>query len=405
MADKLSLKKPLRVAMIAPPWLPIPPFGYGGIENVLDVLLPELGKLNVEVELFTIKKTNLKNCNKQWLYSNEQYRFIHRPIYESLPILLAHTMFALNHIKQANNFDIIHDHNGFIGPFLATLNDPKLPPVLHTLHGPPFSPNSHPELSLDSDIPSNLPMWQELAKSNPESLGIVCISNLLKNKAPKSLKPFLLDPIYNGINPCQFPFVKTKENYFLTLARSNPDKGQGIAVNICRELKYNLKLAGLVCDMTKPKQVLLELANPLSKYRAVPDFRYFSDQIFPYLNNRIKYIGDVGGIKKIKILSRAKALLFPIQWDEPFGMAPIEALACGTPVIAMARGALPEIIDHGVNGFLAKNEAEFKKYMSLVHTIDPKNCRKSVETKFSANIMAKKYLKGYQALIARQNLV
>lgn len=402
--EQSKLKKSLRVAMIAPPWLCIPPFGYGGIENVLDVLLPALSKLNVEVELFTIKKTKLKCCKQHWLYADEQYKYIHQPIYESLPILLAHTMFALNHIKQKGNFDIIHDHNGFIGPFLASLKDNQLPPILHTVHGPPFSASYQNDLSEGSNIPSNLPMWQELAKSQPSSLGLVCISNLLNIKAPKNLQPFLLEPIHNGIDTSKFPYVNKKDDYFLTLARSNPDKGQAIAVKICRELKLNLKLAGLVCDMTNLKSVLLELANPLSKYRANPDFRYFSDQIFPYLNNKIKYIGDVGGAKKLTILSKAKALLFPIQWDEPFGMAPIEALACGTPVVAMARGALPEIIEHGKNGFLAKNEAEFKKYMLRVGEINPKDCRKSVEAKFSAKVMAKKYLQNYKSLLNKQNI-
>lgn len=400
---KRELKdKPLRIAMIAPPWLAIPPFGYGGIENVLDVLLPALNQLNIEVELFTIKKTKLKCAKQHYLYNDEQYRYIHQPIYESLPILLAHTMFALNHIRQSGNFDIIHDHNGFIGPFLASLKDNTLPPILHTLHGPPFSINDINETIKVSSVPSNLPMWQELAKSKPTNLGLVCISELMHRKAPKNLRPFLLEPIHNGVNPNNFLYSNQKEDYFLTLARSNPDKGQAIAVKICRELKYNLKLAGLVCDMTKPKQVMLELANPLSKYRVMPDFRYFSDQIFPYLNSKIKYIGDVGGVKKLSILSKAKALLFPIQWDEPFGMAPIEALACGTPVIAMAKGALPEIIEHGVNGFLAKNESEFKKYMTLINTIKPSDCRKSVEKKFSAETMANKYLTSYKTLLSRQ---
>jgi glycosyltransferase involved in cell wall biosynthesis len=145
----------------------------------------------------------------------------------------------------------------------------------------------------------------------------------------------------------------------------------------------------------------MELANPLSTYRGLSDFRYYSDKIFPFLDHgKIDYVGEVSGDRKLKFIGQAKALLFPIQWDEPFGMAPIEALACGTPVIAMARGALPEIIEHGVNGFLAKTEAEFKHYMTRIDEIDPAACRKSVEDKFSASLMAKRYLERYEAAIA-----
>ena len=103
----------------------------------------------------------------------------------------------------------------------------------------------------------------------------------------------------------------------------------------------------------------------------------------------------------MKFLSEAKALLFPIEWDEPFGMSVIEALACGTPVIAMNRGAMPEIIEHGVTGFLANSEEEFTEYMNRIDEIHPAACRRSVEEKFSADAMAANYIKRYKEVIKR----
>jgi glycosyltransferase involved in cell wall biosynthesis len=145
----------------------------------------------------------------------------------------------------------------------------------------------------------------------------------------------------------------------------------------------------------------LELSNPLSSYRSHPHFKYYSDKILPYTIKypRITYSGNLSGSAKIKFIAEAKALLFPIQWEEPFGMSVIEALACGTPVVAMNRGAMPEIIEHGVTGFLANNEEEFTEYMKRVDEIDPAACRRSVEEKFSASAMAEAYLERYKDII------
>jgi glycosyltransferase involved in cell wall biosynthesis len=386
--------KKLRVAMIAPPWLPIPPKGYGGIENMLAALIPALCERDIDVELFSTGDSKLKACKNHWLYETGQYHFIHRPIYDSAPIAIAQVMFALNEIRRDGNFDIIHDHNGFVGPLALSHAGPSLPPAIHTLHGPPFSMPDH----IEQDIPDNLPMWRNLQTEHP--FYIVPISRALAKNTPRALKPALLSPVHNSIDVDQFPYVPEKDNYFITLARFHPQKGQAVAVRACLELGYKLKMAGGVGDITTPRKMILELANPLSNYRSLLDFRYYSDQIFPHLlDGSIDYVGEVHGQQKMNFISQARALLFPIDWEEPFGMAPIEALACGTPVVAMARGALPEIIQHGVNGFLAKNETEFKKYMQRIDEIDPAACRKSVEKNFSAQVMAERYLKHYQTVM------
>ncbi|HUC88302.1 MAG TPA: glycosyltransferase family 4 protein [Candidatus Binatia bacterium] len=386
----------MRVAMIAPPWLAVPPTGYGGIENVLAVLVPELLNLGVEVELFTTGDSTVKATKKHWLYPNGQYDQIHKPQYEAVPISLAHLMFTLNKVEDDGGFDLIHDHLGFLGPAVLAYACRNLPPAIHTLHGPPFTTEDR----IDLGIPDNLPMWRQFRQNS--QLYFVGISKALCKTAPPNLKKLMLDPVHNAVDASQFPFVKDKDDYFITLARFHPEKGQAIAVKACLELGYKLKMAGGVNDIMDPSNLMLEIGNPLSRYRSLMDFRYFSDEIFPYLlDNKIEHLGEIRGADKLKVISHAKALLFPIQWEEPFGMAPIEALACGTPVVAMARGALPEIIEHGVNGFLAHNVKEFKHYMTRVDEIDPAKCRESVEKNFSAKVMAKNYLDRYKTVIAK----
>jgi glycosyltransferase involved in cell wall biosynthesis len=231
---------------------------------------------------------------------------------------------------------------------------------------------------------------------------IVPISQALANAAPKELRPRLMPVVHNSVNVNQFPFVADKQDYFITLARFHPEKGQALAVQACLKLGQRLKMLGSVAGIASPKKVLLELANPLSELRGLTDFRYYSDRIFPHLQEGlIEHLGDVSGQAKLDVISNAQALLFPIQWEEPFGMAAIEALACGTPVISMARGALPEIIEHGVNGFLAHNMKEFMQYMRRIDQIDPAACRQSVVRKFSAPVLAKKYLQRYKTVLVK----
>jgi glycosyltransferase involved in cell wall biosynthesis len=380
--------------MIAPPWLSIPPSGYGGVEMVLAALVPALLKLGIEVELFTTGDSTVPSTKTHWLYPEGQYDKIHKPMYESLPVSSAHLLFALNRIVDDGGFDIIHDHSGFISPAVFSFIHDRLPPIVHTLHGPPFTTPDR----LEMGIPDNLPMWRQFRPNN--KLFFVGISKALTRSAPKSMRKQLLPCVHNAVDTDQFPFNDKKSDYFVTLARFHPEKGQHIAVRACKDLGYKLRMAGGVGDIMQPRKLMLELANPLSKYRGLIDFRYFSDEIFPYLEQgSIEHLGEVSGQRKLNVLSHAKALLFPIQWEEPFGMAPIEALACGTPVIAMARGALPEIIEHSVNGFLAQNEKEFRHYMTRIDEIDPAKCRESVERKFSAATMAKNYLNRYQTIL------
>ena len=392
----------LRVAIIAPPWLALPIRGYGGIELVLDGLIAGLRKQDIAVEVFGNGAHATRGVKTHSLYKTEQFHHIHKPMYEALPIICAHLQFALDAIKKDGEFDIIHDHTGFMGMQLlawATI-DPGLPPAIHTHHGPPFST----EHMLEQDLPDNNPYWEQLAGHAGRSY-IVGISDALMKPAPEDLRKSILPTVYNAIDINHFHFSPNKKNYFITLARFSHDKGQHVAVKLAAKMRVRLRMAGTVAGIESNRKLLLELANPMSHYRSVEEFSYYSDKILPYVLRypKITYSGNLKGSKKQKFISEAKALLFPIDWEEPFGMAVIEALACGTPVIAMNHGAMPEIIEHGVNGFLANNEKEFEEYMRRIDEIDPAKCRQSVAKKFSSDTMAKAYIERYKEAIKRSS--
>ena len=389
--------KPLRVAMIAPPWLSLPVKGYGGIELVLQSLVDELSRCNVEITLFANTAHKMKSIDTKGYYDSELFDYIDYPYYDApLQIMQTHLHYALDSIRKDGRYDIIHDHNPYIGPsFFSLASQIKdIPPVLHTFHGPPFSTNP----GFTGGQMDNRPQLQYM---NLGRLFMVCISHAMSHQAPSHIGPHLLDAVYNAIDVSAFPFVETKKNYYITLARFTHDKGQEVAVRYAARRKKYLRMAGTVAGIGTSRKLLLELSNPLSPYRKNEEFRYYSDKILPAVLRypRITYAGNLSGRKKMKFIANAKALLFPIQWEEPFGMAVIEALACGTPVVAMRRGAMPELIEHGVNGFLADTEEEFYNYADRVGEIDPAKCRESVEGQFSAKLMAQEYIKRYKEVI------
>ena len=397
-------EKKLRVAIIAPPWLKIPVKGYGGVEAVIDGLVRGLMQYpdEVEVEIFGVGGKRLHGAKVHAITKQEQFEHILKPMYDfALPIAAYHVLESLDEILADGNFDVIHDHNYFLGPSILSWASRAhdIPPVVHTIHGPPLSTAN----SVRAGMPDNRLFWR--AVDSGHSCYFVSISDAMKNSMPKEVTPQLLDTVHNAIDLSDYPFVgrEDRRNYFVTFARFAEEKGQHIAAKIALKKKLRLRMAGPVATIDTNRKLMLEIANPMSKFRNDRDFKYYSDEILPRVirSPRITYAGTMGGKKKMTFLSHAKALLFPIQWDEPFGMAVIEALACGTPVIAMNRGAMPEIIEHGVNGFLADTEEEFAEYIDRIDEIDPAECRASVERKFSAGAMARAYIDRYREVTKR----
>jgi glycosyltransferase involved in cell wall biosynthesis len=397
-------QKKLRVAIIAPPWLKIPVKGYGGVEAVIDSLVGGLAQYpdEVEVEIFGVGNKRLHGAKVHAVTAQEQFDHILKPMYDfALPIAAYHVLESLDMILADGKFDVIHDHNYFLGPSILSWASRAhdIPPVVHTIHGPPLSTAN----SIRAGMPDNRLFWKAIDSGH--SCYFVSISDAMKNSMPKELGPQLLPTVHNAIDVTEYPFVSRadRRNYYVTFARFAEEKGQHIAAKIAQKKKLWLRMAGPVATIDTNRRLMLELANPMSKFRNDRDFRYYSDKILSYVlrSPRITYAGTMGGKKKMEFLSHAKALLFPIQWEEPFGMAVIEALACGTPVIAMNRGAMPEIIEHGVNGFLADDEKEFAQYIDRIDEIDPEACRQSVVDKFSADTMARAYLDRYRDVAKR----
>ncbi len=381
----------LKVAMVAPPWLAVPPKGYGGIEYVVDNLLNELAELDVDVTLYCVNGSLNPAGDTVVTYEDEQYKEIARPFYDIVTIPVTHQLEAFLDI-QDRGFDIIHDHNGFIGPAIRAFAGSNLPPMLHTLHGPIST-----DETVKAGLPDNRPYFEAAGKF--DGLYYNAISKAQIANAPATLKEKVMCIVYNSVNLADFPLVTKKDTYYCTLARFTPDKGQDVAAKLCAELNVPLKMAGIVGGITRLKELRQVLSDSASPYHKNPDVVYFGEQIMPTLDKpKIDYIGNVSGPAKLRFIGRAKALLFPIDWEEPFGMAVIEALACGTPVVAMRRGAMPEIIQHGYNGYLADTEEEFKYYMQQVHRIKPQDCRRSVEEKFSSRVMAESYMNCYRKI-------
>lgn len=384
--------KSVKVAMIAPPWLKVPAGGYGGVEAVIDDLCRGLNELGVQVELFAVGGSTAVADRKHWHHEDEQFKHFMEPMYDTAAIPMAHLLDSLDQIRMAGDFDIIHDHNNLFGP--ALLRDrPDLPPVLHTLHW---------TLRLDPLREGNVDtakFYDLLGRGR--RLFFNGISNSQVSAATLRLRSRVVGVVHHGIDLGKHTLTIRKENYYATVGRLSPVKGIGLAAAICKEIGADFRIAGQVGglnDARKLEQTLRE--DPRGSGH--PDLAYYVEEVAPHLvPGHIEYVGAVSGQAWDELVGRAKAFLMPIQWDEPFGVAVIEALACGTPVVAMRRGSMSEIIEHGVNGFLADSPEEFREYMGRVNEIDPMDCRRTVEERFSYQQMSRQYLKLYRSVLSR----
>jgi glycosyltransferase involved in cell wall biosynthesis len=186
------------------------------------------------------------------------------------------------------------------------------------------------------------------------------------------------------------------------LSRLCEAKGIDIALRACRAAGVPLVLAGPVGG--RPDRAALEtaLADPTSPVRGYPDVRWFLDHVAPFLDgDRVRWIGSVTGNEKADLLRRSRAVLFPIRWEEPGGTAVCEALAAGTPVVAMARGCLPSLVEPKVTGYLAEDEADFTAALGRLAELDPEACRSTARRRFSPGVMARGYERLYAELLAR----
>jgi glycosyltransferase involved in cell wall biosynthesis len=371
------------VLINAGPWMPVPPHGYGGIENVVAELIAGLRRRGVGVVLATVGESSIEVEEKIWVYEEGQYVHVLRPYTASSGIPHAHMLCVLQRIRSGG-IDLVHDHLEVVGPSMLSTLDERCPPVLQTLH---WDLRKHPDFY-----------------STFDGRGRIVFNGVSQSQvalAPANLRSQVLRSIPLGVDPTAFPFEPVKDGYFVVLGRITPPKGQDIAARVCLRKDRELILAGPIGGIPTPEQLAAELESEHSPAHALPDVRYYLEQVQPLVDGqRIRWIGAVTGPAKLKLLGRARALLMPVRWDEPGGTVLAEAMACGTPVVGLNRGCLPEVVEHGVTGFLADDEDELAKYLERVDEIDPAACRRAVETRFSSDSMAGAYCELYEQVIA-----
>ena len=341
----------MRIAIIAPAWFAVPPTGYGGIEWVVALLADGLVDAGHEVTLFAAGDSRTK-AELVSLYDEAPSALIGRTQPE-----LHH---ALGCYARAGEFDVINDHSGTLGAVVGAAVDT---PVVHTAHGP-----------LEGE-PGEI---YDLIGTVAPQVGLISIS--MNQRRPKSHLNWIAN-CHNALDFSVYPFKPTRGDYLLFLGRMSPDKGAHRAIAVAMETGLPLKIAGKRHD---PKE-----------------FTYFHEFVEPHLVDGIEYLGEVSHGEKVELLQNARATLFPIDWEEPFGLVMIESMACGTPVIATARGAVPEVIEHGRSGIIVEDYRIIPVALEDADKIDPSECRRYVEERFSPLRMVHDYVEAYTAALER----
>jgi glycosyltransferase involved in cell wall biosynthesis len=336
----------LRIGLIAPPWLPVPPPRYGGTEAVVDRLARGLLERGHDVVLFC---TGDSTCPvpRRWVYERARRSELGQIVVELRHVIAAYDALA--------DCDVVHDHS-VAGPIYAD----RFPHLLTvaTAHGP-----------LNGEL-------GEVYRAMSAGVPIIAIS---RDQAAHAGTLPIAAVIHHGVEPEVFPVGDGAGGYLCWLGRMASYKGAREAVEIARRAGTPLLLAG--------------------KIEHEDEIEYFRDQVEPLLGGNIEYVGEISPGERAAFLGDAVALLNPITWSEPFGLSMVEALACGTPVVAFPRGSVPEIVDDGVTGLLCRDADDMVERLPEVGSLDRAACRKAVEERFSADRMVDEHVALYRALL------
>lgn len=352
----------MRIAQLAPPWLSVPPLAYGGTEIIVHLLTEGLVKKGHEVTLFAsgdsktsarlsfVFKTALGNSG----YNKKE------PLHPLLHYIEC--------FDRAKEFDIIHNHAQYYAMFLAHL---VKTPVLHTIHGS-YSPEYTPEEKIHT-----------LQRFKDHKF--ISISNSQRSDLPELN---YIATVYNGVDLSKFTFSQELGKYLLWIGRITSKKGPVEAIHAARRLNMELRIVAAV--------------DPSEE-------EYFVKEVKPLIDGKlVTFEGEVDNAKKIYYYQHALATLFPIEWEEPFGLVMIESLACGTPVVAYNHGSVPEVIKDGKTGFVVNSKngkaGDFiiketgvdglVEGVKRITQINRDECRKHVENNFSMDRM----VDGYEAV-------
>ncbi|MCZ6652466.1 MAG: glycosyltransferase family 4 protein [Planctomycetota bacterium] len=363
--------KGLKIAMLAPVSWPVPPESYGPWEQVCANICEELVRLGHKVTLFAAAGSHTSARlvatvpHPFSLWPEEELRRTQQ-FDPDTGLLVGPPDFRVleqNHIATCmewvtgGDFDIVHSHLHVHALVFSRLIDC---PLVSTLHGSAWVRSMHGVLDRYKDMP------------------FVSISN-----AERLFKPDLnyVATVYNGIDLSLYKFCADKDDYLLFSGRFAPEKGAADAVQIALRAGMPLKLAGMIEPVYQD---------------------YYDDQIKPHLDGRnVEYVGLLTQKELAPLYQKARAVLCPIHWAEPFGLVGVEALACGTPVLAAPKGALPEIVEHGRTGFLFDSIDQAVEQIPRITDIDPADCRRRVEQHFSAAAMTAGYIEVYEKLTQR----
>jgi glycosyltransferase involved in cell wall biosynthesis len=344
----------MRIGLIAPPWVPVPPPAYGGTEVVIDNLARGLHKLGHEVRLFTVGESECPVPTD----------FLYPKAIAPIGVTVPETAHVLAAYESLADMDVIHDHT-FLGPLISGLRGMRRPPVVSTNHGP-FNGETQPVLA-------------EIAKH----ASIVAISHSQARQAQSCGGVDIGAVIHHGIDLDVYTPGPGGGGYVMFIGRMSPDKGVHHAVRVAKK-------AG--------KQLLLS-----TKMREDNEIAYFESEIRPLLGPDDEMPSEMPLDRRIDLLRHADAMLNPITWREPFGLVMAEALACGTPVLAFPNGAATEIIDSGQTGYLCRDEEEMISAVDRVGEIDRNRCREAAVGRFSLERMARDHERFYRHLLERES--
>jgi glycosyltransferase involved in cell wall biosynthesis len=373
----------MKVLINAGPWLPVPPRGYGGIENVIATLVPELRKLGVEVVLATVGDSDLAVDERVSVFETGQFAALQRPYNQVCGIVPAHHGGVLRALRERDDIDLIHDHVEAAGLAMLAALGPGGPPALHTLH---WDLVKHPELYGTFD--------------GGDRVRVNGVSASQLDRAPAALRAHsvghvhLATPLAEG---AERRADVVKGGHVVVLGRINPGKGQDLAARLAHSAGFDLILAGPVGPYHRPEDLAAAQGDAAAAQN--PDVRFWRDHVAPHVDGRrVRWVGTVTGRDRDDLVATARAALFPLRWAEPGGTAVVESLALGTPVVGIARGCLPELIEDGRTGLLTDDEDELGQLIGKAETISPGECRSEAARRFAPAVMAAAYLGLYERL-------
>lgn len=353
--SSLHSVRTLRVALVAPPYFEVPPAAYGGVEAVVADLADALVDRGHKVTLLGAGRPGTSAAFVAVLE-----RTVPERLGEPFPEVLhaAQTRREIERIAREDGLDVVHDHT-LAGPLNAAAYSALGLPTVATVHGPVSSDLRRYYRALGGDV------------------HLVAISG-----RQRALAPDLnwIATVYNALRVDAWPFQRDKGDYALFLGRFSPDKAPHLALEAAHRAGVPLVLAG-------------KCVEPAER-------DYFDQMVAPRLASRDHVFGVADAAQKRELLAGARCLLFPVCWEEPFGMVMIEAMACGTPVVALRAGAVPEVVADGVTGIICDSPDALPRALHDVRSIDPQACRDRVASRFSAASLAEGYEDAYRRALA-----